>query len=328
MRDRQQRRPEVRADVVVQKVEAELQLGARTGPPQQAAGDVGRARTHPVDMAVGAVAAEVEPVPERVAQRTVHSHRCLIRIEASVRQQGVPLRGRRRRRLLRDGVDGAGHRALPVEDRRRPAQHLHPVEVEGVLRPHDHVGRTEPDPVAQHGDLRPREAAHREARRRGGVLSDDDARRGFDRVADPLIAPRFHDRAVDDVERRRYVHGAQAQAAARVRFFGQRQFALNPGNYDLFLEFRRRETQIETDRQPGGHGDAGRERRESLASHRQRVVTGRDLVDDERPVRPRGRRDPELLKSNNGSRQCAAAAVVHHRSLHGAECLSVRRPGI
>ena len=151
------------------------------------------------------------------------------------------------------------------------------------------------------------------------VLSDDDARRGFDRVADPLVAPRFHDRAVDDVERRRYVHGAQAQAAARVRFFGQRQFASNPGNYDLFLERRRRQTQIETDRQPSGHGDAGRERREPLPGHRQRVVTVRDLFDDESPGRSRRCRQPEFFECNNGSRQCRSAAVVHHPSLHGAE---------
>ena len=311
-------------------VDAEPQLRPRRRPPQQAARDVRRTTVAAVDVAVRGVLADVDSIPEGIADRTIDADRRLTAVESSVGHECVPRRRRGRRRLLRDGVDGAGHGPLSVQYGRRASQQLHAVEVEGVLRPHDHVGRTEPDPVAENRDLRPCESPDREARRCGRVVPRHHSRQRLERIAQPLVAAGLHHRAVDDVDRRRDVERAQPQTTAGVGLPGKRQLASYPCDRHLLLERGGRKANVETHRRAGGHRHGRRDRREPVPGHGHAVRAGRQARECERPVRSRGDRliDERFrhpLQPHDRRRQRRAADFVHDRALQRAGRLSVCR---
>ena len=167
--------------------------------------------------------------------------------------------------------------------------------------------------------------AEQQAGRRGRVVARGDARHRLYRVAEPLIAARFHDRAGDHVDRGRNVDGAQPQAAAAVRFLGERQLAAHTGYLHALLELPDRQSQVEVDRDSRGHRDARRQRRETLPRDGQAIVAGGNIVDAERAVRSGGNRQPELLERDDRRRQRRAAPFIDNRPLHRAGRLAVRR---
>ena len=59
------------------------------------------------------------------------------------------------------------------------------------------------------------------------MMAREHAGHRLQRVAETLVTSRFHDRAVDDVDRGRDVKGAQSQAAARIRLLGESELASN-----------------------------------------------------------------------------------------------------
>ena len=74
------------------------------------------------------------------------------------------------------------------------------LEVEGVLRTHDHVGRPDPDSVSQEGDLTAGEPSHRESRRRGRRLARDHTWQGLDGSSDRAMTAYRQGLRVDDLQ--------------------------------------------------------------------------------------------------------------------------------
>ena len=96
-------RPEVLGELVVQIVGADLDAKSGRRPPQHAASEVERGGIHGGNVAVRAAAADVQPVPGRVAHRARHADRRVRGVEAAVREEYVPLR-------CGSGLGGLGHR--------------------------------------------------------------------------------------------------------------------------------------------------------------------------------------------------------------------------
>src|SRR5690242_20638703 len=91
-----------------------------------------------VDPAIRCRPARVESIRRALADRAAETRSELIAVVAAVRREDFISFRRTEPWLLGDRIDGAGNRAFAVQHRSRPFQHFDALEIEGVLRTHDH----------------------------------------------------------------------------------------------------------------------------------------------------------------------------------------------